>query len=364
MGSVARDCVIAAAPATLAIVQTQQLIAPTYAELRPYKPDTSAAFPVHPALTDTLATAGADDVIAHAMAVCSGYAYGDLETLATIMARMGLEQNHCLMVSEYVDALLITTASYLVQSQDGRVMILAYRGTPPTSVITWFTDLEIEPTRISLPTPYGAGEFDVHAGIYRNVRATRHVVVAALERAIEGYSVGLDGGKLENGLEALYITGHSLGGASAGMLAAMLQTDREDYGPIVERLKAVYTFGAPMFGSPEFAAACNHVDFLRERVLRYVYERDFAPQIPVKENGPYAHFGQELQYRRGSWHHNRHARRQQRNLLAVAAAPLSFVARQFPLTRHIPFPVSIYDHLPRNYIDALTPPGVRSEYGD
>lgn len=345
-------------------MKTEALVAPTYAELRPLKPETSSAFPVHRALGDTLVAADSDDVLAHTMAVCAGYAYGDLDTLATIMTRMGLEQNHCVYIGEYVDALLITTASYLVQSADGRTVILAYRGTPPTSLITILTDLDIEPARISLRSPSGIGEFDVHAGIYRNVRATRHAVVAALQRAIDGKSVRPDGKAMQHPLEALYITGHSLGGASAGLLAAMLETDQQDYGEINDRLKGVYTFGAPMFGSPEFAAACEQSDFLSERVIRYVYESDFAPQIPVRENGRYAHFGQELRHRRGHWRHNRRARGQTSSLLTVAAAPMSFAARTFPLTRHIPFPVSIYDHLPRNYIDALTPPGVQSEYGD
>ena len=65
----------------------------------------------------------------------------------------------------------------------------------------------------------------------------------------------------------------------------MLRTDQEDYAEINARLKGVYTFGAPMFGSPEFSAACEQDDFLREQVVRYVFEQDFAPQIPVRENG-------------------------------------------------------------------------------
>lgn len=345
-------------------MKIELLIGPSAEELRPFGPTLSPTPEPRPSLVDLLVKGEVDDLVTHAMAVASGYAYGDLDTFAMLMARMGLEENHCLYVGEYVDALLITTASYLLQSADGRVAILAYRGTPPTSLITILTDLDIESAQITLRSPASAGDYDVHAGIYRNVRATHHVVVAALTRAIEGRSIRPDGGDMPNPLEALYITGHSLGGASAGLLAAMIKTGEDEYSQISALLKGVYTFGAPMFGSPAFAAACDKDDFLREKVRRYVFENDFAPQIPVKENGPYAHSGQEFQYKGGAWKHNKKARGQTRNLIAVMAAPFSFAARTFPLTKYLPFPVSLYDHLPRNYVDALTPEGDRSEFGD
>ena len=52
------------------------------------------------------------------------------------------------------------------------------------------------------------------------------------------------------------------------------------------------------------------------------------------------------------------------SLLEIAGNPLSFVARQFSLTRHLTFHASVEDHLPHHYIGALRPPGVAGEYGD
>jgi hypothetical protein len=49
----------------------------------------------------------------------------------------------------------------------------------------------------------------------------------------------------------------------------------------------VYTYGAPMVGNPHFAAACNERDFLRQNVIRYVYEDDIVPQVPPKECGKF-----------------------------------------------------------------------------
>lgn len=353
-------------------LEIDHVTAPSYEHLRPYKERTSSTFPVYHDLVERLVSTvqHPDDDLRFVMAVCSSYAYGDAATLAMMMARLGLEENECFMVSVYVDALLLTCSAYLIQSKDGRVVILAYRGTPPTSAITWLTDLEVEPVRIRMPLPSEAGdgvEYQVHGGFYRNVRSTRPEIIGGLKRAIEGYSVQPDGGAVEHKLEALYVTGHSLGGASAAMLAAMLLGDRA-YDPIVSKLRAVYTYGAPMIGSPEFAEACNKNAFLGKKVIRYVYADDVVPQVPPKASGPFKHFGQEYQFRpagdRGSWRYNELPRKQLSNPLALLASPASFLARQVRLTRRIRFPASLDDHLPQYYIAAVTPARVRSEFGD
>ena len=93
--------------------------------------------PVYPDLTGHLVatTAVPDPKTRFVLAVCSAYAYGDVTTVATIMDRLGLQRNRCRMISEYVDALFLTSTAFLIQSHDGQVAILCYRGTPPTSAI-------------------------------------------------------------------------------------------------------------------------------------------------------------------------------------------------------------------------------------
>src|SRR5216684_1779051 len=88
---------------------TGRAVAPKYSQLRPLKETTSATFPVYRDLADKLAntTNAPDRTIAHALGTCAGYAYSDHETVAMIMARMGLEDNRCLMVAESVDAMFI-----------------------------------------------------------------------------------------------------------------------------------------------------------------------------------------------------------------------------------------------------------------
>jgi hypothetical protein len=136
---------------------------------------------------------------------------------------------------------------------------------------------------------------------------------------------------------------------------------------VLARLRAVYTYGSPMIGDPAFAEACNEHPFLRDKVIRYVYANDVVPQLPPRASGRFMHFGQEYRYtppgESGRWQSSRPARRQLRSLVELATAPLAIGARSLKLTRHVPFHASLSDHLPQYYLDALTPAGLRSEFG-
>jgi hypothetical protein len=201
--------------------------APTLRELRPLKSPTTASFPVYKELSDKLVATRShpDDTIAHVMGACAGYAYGNGETVAMIMARMGLEDNRCRMIGLYVDTMFICSTSFLIQSADGRVVIIAYRGTEPTNAINWLTDADVHPDKIVIPS-FGGQSTAVHEGFYRNVRATRYEVLTALQAALDGRPVTEHGTQDLQRMEALYITGHSLGGAMAALMAMMLATHR------------------------------------------------------------------------------------------------------------------------------------------
>ncbi len=330
------------------------------------------ANPVYPDLVARLVSATTpvpDEDIRFVLAVCSSYAYGDVDTVATIMDRLGLTRNRCRMISEYVDALFLTSTAYVIQSHDGRVAILCYRGTPPTSIVTWLTDFQVEPARICVPALSAERDGEVHGGFYRNVRSTRFKIAEVLRDAIAQRSV-LDDRSTDRPLEALYITGHSLGGASAALFAALLLADLSRYGDIFAKLRAVYTYGSPMIGDSSFADACNGHAFLRERVIRYVYANDVVPQVPPKASGDFRHFGQEYRYLpprkpggKGRWKPSP-PRKQLHHLLSLATAPLALLAKGLRPTRNIRFHASLSDHLPQYYLDALTPERLRSEFGE
>ncbi|MEU6373136.1 hypothetical protein [Streptomyces sp. NPDC046909] len=282
---------------------------PGFAALRPCKQETDpSSFPVYPDLVDRLVAnkeqPDPDGVIPHVMAVCSAYSYagfqyrGDPGTLAVMMARLGLDENDIRLFEQRVDALYIASAAYLVQDKDRRIAILCYRGTQPEDIISILTDADVRPETLAVELE--GRRHEVHAGFYRNVRATRHHVVEALERAVRGESVAPDEpGTKGDGLEALYITGHSLGGAMAAIMA-MILVHEPRYRHITERLKGVYTFGQPMIGGPDLARACEEAPgphdthVLRDRLLRYIFDRDVVPALPPRPVGPYAPFGREF----------------------------------------------------------------------
>jgi hypothetical protein len=343
-------------------------VAPSYTELRPLQTElgqspTPGIFPVYGGLVEKLLhptvppeTGWPDGTVAHTLATCAGYAYSDASTVAEIMARMGLEENHCCMVGEYNDPMFICSTAFLVQSSDGRVVILAYRGTEPVNLISWLTDADAHPDKVRLSLDGNGASFDVHAGFYRNVRATRYKVAQALQRALAGQSVrepdpGQEPEKMANPMEALYVTGHSLGGAMAAIMGILLVADDAYRTLIFPKLKAVYTYGQPMIGSEALAEACDDHPFLGKRVFRYVYEKDPVPHLPSTDTGRWANYGIQSEYDSAarSWGVTPPVA-QMHFIGELLEAFASFPAWQIPLLQRMPFKYRIDDHRPEHYI--------------
>jgi len=292
------------------------------------------------------------------------------------------------MVDMSVDAMFIRSTAYLIQSSDGSVVILAYRGTEPTNLVNWLTDADVHPDKIAFPFPHDtegadpptsssppdaeadpARSYAIHAGFYRNVRATRFAVIAALERALDGHSVLDDDPKsprppMRKPMTTLYLTGHSLGGAMAALMAVMLSVEPDYIERFARMFKGASTFGAPMVGSPEFADACAANTFLHRNVVRYVYRKDLVPHLPPSDSDSFQHFGREYRYDRAWRETSDKPIEQMGDLVGLIEAPLGFVASKFRLLRGIPFRYSLNDHGPQHYISAITPDKVPNEFGD
>jgi Lipase (class 3) len=375
-------------------MRIEKSIAPPLSTLRPTKPTSSATFPVYHDLEASLAEEPlqpdnkAPATVAHTLAVAAGYAYSDAQTMSMMLARMGLKDNHCLKVDMTVDAMFIRSTAYLIQSSDGSVVILAYRGTEPTNLVNWLTDADLHPDKIAFPFPretkaadsaksssppdaeaVPAKSYAIHAGFYRNVRATRFVVIAALERALDGRSVLDDDPEsprppMQKPMTTLYLTGHSLGGAMAALMAVMLSVEPGYIERFAQMFKGASTFGAPMVGSPEFANACAANTFLHRNVVRYVYRKDLVPHLPPSDSDIFQHFGREYRYDRAWRETSDKPIEQMGDLVGLIEAPLGFVASKFRLLRGIPFRYSLNDHGPQHYISAITPDKVPNEFGD
>jgi hypothetical protein len=361
-------------------MRSEQARAPSYPRLRPFRAAesvTSPTFPVYDRLVDKLLQAHAaasgpsrwDPTVAHVLATIAGYAYADAETVATIAARLGLVDNRCAMVAQSVDAMFICSTAFLLQSRCGRLAILCYRGTEPDNFINWLTDADVNPEMVPWRFGPDAAVHAVHGGFYRNVRATRYAIGEKLLLAIQGRPI-VDDGRPDPDvakLEALYVTGHSLGAAMAAMFAIMMETNPA-YAEVRSRVRAVYTYGQPMIGDPAFASACAKA--IGKKVFRFIHAHDVVAALPPTVSGPFAHFGEEYQLFRDAdrtWkapRHNREPMGQVGHLYELPLAAGAFLARQIRSLRKIPFQYSLDDHGPQHYIAALTPPGVRTEFGD
>ncbi len=292
-----------------------------------------------------------DALVAHVLAVLSGYAYSDTATFALMASRLGL-RGVCVRVSQTVDAMFIFSTAYVLQSRCGRLGILCYRGTEPANLGNWLGDADVGAQLLELD----GARLSVHAGFYRNVRATRVQVLQLLHAAADGFSLEGDGVRVEP-LQALYVTGHSLGGAMASLLALDLLARAEDR-PLLQRLRAVYTFGQPLAVAGPLPPAAAPV---AARVFRHVHARDVVPSLPPGAWGHLEHFGHEYHGAGGDWHRRESATTQLASLREVSRSLLGSFA---PLRPRVAPRFTIRDHGPHHYIAALRPPGRVTEFGD
>lgn len=363
-------------------VTIHDAVGPNFEDLRPLskksgQPVVSDDFPVYRDLALLLSEPmkpfdplrlHPDKIVAHTLGVCAGYTYSDIDTITLMMARMGLEKCRCRTISLYVDAMFIISTAYIIQSEDGKVVILVYRGTQPGNFINWLTDadLSFEKVRFNFKGDNSTA-YDVHAGFYRNFRATQFAVGEVLDLALKGKAVSdLPGGsEPKYTMETLYITGHSLGAAMAALMAIAIQNE-----PQYDRFRnallagAVYTFGQPMIGSRELADKCTEDDFIRDRLIRFIYQKDPVPHLPPLETSHHwKHFGREYQYvNKNRIRKVKPAR--QMYALQLAGAFVAFIVRLIPYLRRIPFTYQFNDHGPQHYITALTPDNSKTEFGD
>lgn len=360
-------------------VLTQEAVAPSVDTLRPMLHSRPSGFPVHPNLQTQFANPksqiGAsvhpDWVIGQTLATCAGYAYSDAETVATMMARMGLEGNRCKMIGEYVDAMLIESTAFVVQSQDGEVVILAFRGTQPANLINWLTNVDVHPDKIGITFNEQPGTYGLHAGFYRNTRATRFAVTDVLNQALAGKTICPtveDKPPAAIGkMRALYITGHSLGAAMGAIYALLMRTQSEYWKKFDDVFKGAYLFGQPMIGDSKLADKADSVPELRD-VIRFVYQKDPVPHLPSQETGRFANFGREFQWDGAGWNENK-GRDQVGQMFRAAelsVATAAGVIRQVPtlgwVNNRVPYQID--DHDPQHYIRALTEKGTMTEFGD
>lgn len=316
-------------------------------------------------VADVLAAQGArpahDARVAYALAAISAWSYSDPRTLSRKLHFYGLPGNTVAGFSVTNHALFVVATAYVVRSRCGRLAIIAFRGTEPINLASWLTDADV--ITQDVPASWNA-RGEVHRGFLANLEAVWDDVEDQLGRTPEGAAP----------VEAIYITGHSLGGAMAVLAAAQLLRSPDR----AARLRGVYTYGQPAVGDHAFAAWGSRA--FGEILFRHVYNRDLVPRLPPRSTGRFEHFGVEY-----------HSRPLPRNgagpeqppegwskrpagqetgllrfvLLSAGGAVLEFATRRTQWLSRLRFPSSIDDHFPafylktsRDHAHAMVRPGV------
>ncbi|MEU9318117.1 lipase family protein [Streptomyces sp. NPDC048295] len=136
---------------------------------------------------------------------------------------------------------------------DGMI-VTAFRGTEPAQIKDWLTDASTPPW----PGPAGTGY--VHHGF-----------AEALDSVFPGVRDAV--AELRTNGQAVYFTGHSLGGALAMLAGARMALEHPKLAA-----DGVYTYGQPRTCDRLLANAFNQG--LRDRVFRFVNNNDIVPQLP------------------------------------------------------------------------------------
>lgn len=199
-------------------------------------------------------------------------------------------------------------------------IVLAFRGTEPDRWTDWCTDLS--------SSQMGWLGCQVHTGFCRAHDGVANQYLQLIR-------------KFRTKNQAIYTTGHSLGGALATLAAKVLATggeSGEDFKPTL-----VVTFGAPKVGDNRFTSTYGVT------LLRFVHNEDIIPHVPPM--GSYEDGGSLLYFKPdGSLSFNVNDVSTTWNRLKNAvAAIVSAKGRMSDLV-----PNWIQDHVMERYIERLT----------
>jgi hypothetical protein len=270
---------------------------------------------------------------------------------------MGLQHHACVRIAQTVDAMFIYSTAYLIQSECGRVVILCYRGTEPGQLGNWLGDADVGRDSSCVSLSDGAEKVRVHAGFHRNLRATLWAVLHELTAALQARSLANHDARVDHPLEALYVTGHSLGGAMAALLALTV-CGKSAHGSIADRLRAVYTFGQPMVIARPLPPITERIG---RTLFRHIVPLDPIPALPPAGFGPFVHVGREYRLVSSEWQQSEAPVEQMPHLRDIRRSLLAFFATE---KRRRPFRHTIAHHAPDYYIAALRPADCVTEFGD
>lgn len=148
---------------------------------------------------------------------------------------------------------------------------MAFRGTEIGSPTDFITDMKLAPTKLDS----ASDDILVHGGFLEAYRSVRKRLMEVLDILMED-RFGIGGGKESDRRWEVYVTGHSLGGALAKLMAFDLASSVERGERQVD--VAMYSFGSPRVGNANFAIEYNR---LVSRSIRVVNGTDVVVALPA-----------------------------------------------------------------------------------
>jgi triacylglycerol lipase len=139
-------------------------------------------------------------------------------------------------------------------------VVVSFRGTEPTNPVDLFTDFTTARVAFSDKFQF-TGWGKIWGGWADGVQAVLPQILEKLKAC-------------DDDRHALWITGHSLGGALAMVLAAIVANLPE------HPIQGVYTYGQPRVGDPEFCQ--RYAKALGEKTFRHVNNNDLVPRVPPR----------------------------------------------------------------------------------
>ncbi|KAI8323411.1 alpha/beta-hydrolase, partial [Martensiomyces pterosporus] len=160
---------------------------------------------------------------------------------------------------------------YVALKSNTKEIIVAYRGSE--TAMDWVTDARV----VQKAWPSAVKNSHVHSGFLDAYSSD----AANIKKAVLGLVNS-------NPTFTIVITGHSLGGAEATLAAADFSLSYPDWKSKI----ALYTYGSPRAGNPEFASWVSSQPF---PIFRVTYKGDPVPRIPLRSEN-FRHVTQEVYY--------------------------------------------------------------------
>ncbi|WP_433929417.1 lipase family protein [Sorangium cellulosum] len=332
----------------------------------------SEELPSGQGLIDHLAKANLgmyDQKAASLLSSAATWAYSDADTMARMLRTRGIPNNETVAMHMKNDALFLEISAHVVQSNDGKLVLLCFGGTQPTNAIQLMLDASMKPDSFFSAGLVHGGFFRAFLGLWPLTRillrsATRKYSVCDMQEidkrahtcqtVFHNESINAENSNVcpatkgRHPMERLYITGHSLGGALAVLAAAAICRERS-LADVREKLCGVYTFGQPMVGDEVFAGVFEPM--FGSRLFRHVYRRDVVPHLPPKTSGKLTHFGREYTAPHTTWElQSTQSHQAPFGLAAILSGAASWVKDQIYPGARLQFAYSLNDHSPINYV--------------